>query len=203
MFQDAFDKLELEEIAIILDRVNSEIEGVDFDPVNTVIMAVDMPFYPGYRFLDIADHTNSPPTQRFVLLSDERFSVLNFSNEPIYALNRELPIKLSKDPVLDYMRFFFAYVRGRHGRFLVVEYVDDIAWKDDPPPPARKAIGKMLKPLKLTNKDGEPFQTETTMVFKDSLFSATITATPEGMVSLTDEELLIEDMPVLDDVFGQ
>ena len=66
-----------------------------------------MPFYAGYKFLDITDHTNSPPTQRFVLLSEDKFSVLNFANEPIYALNRDVPITLDQDSVLEYMRFFF------------------------------------------------------------------------------------------------
>jgi hypothetical protein len=41
------------------------------------------------------------------------------------------------------------------------------------------------------------------MIFKDSLFRSTVQVAPDGMVSLTDEELVVEDMPVVDDLLGQ
>ena len=41
------------------------------------------------------------------------------------------------------------------------------------------------------------------MMFKDSLFKSDVTVQDNGVVSLQNEELLIEDMPVLDDTFGQ
>jgi len=204
MYQEAFKKLELDEIATILDKLNPDIEGSVFDPVETTILAQDISFYPGYRLLDIADHAAMPPLQRYALYSTSDFFILNFSNEPIYALNQRLPITLNKENVSDYVRFFFTYVRGRHGRFIICENVDDIAWKEDPPPSARKAIGQMLVPVTLKETDHEgSFILEATMVFKDSLFKSQVKIGPTGLVSLSDEELLVEDMPVLDDVFGQ
>lgn len=204
MFQEAYTKLELAEVATILDQVNPSFDGAEFDPVETTIMAVDMSFYPDYRFLEIANHSVSPAMERFVIYNPEKFTVLDFSNEPIYALNKETPINLNEDNVVEYVRFFFTYVRGRHGRFLIAEGVDDINWKEEPPPAARKAIGKMLKVLNITEKaeDGS-YKLQTTMMFKDSLFKSDVNVTSDGSVSLTEEELLIEDMPVLDDTFGQ
>lgn len=204
MFQDAYTKLELAEVATILDQLNPEFDGAEFDPVETTIMAVDMSFYPGYRFLEIENQSVSPAMQRFVIYSPEKFTVLDFSNEPIYALNRESPITLNDDNVIEYVRFFFSYVRGRHGRFLISESVDDIQWKEQPPPAARKAIGKMLKILTVKEKTPEgTYQMNATMVFKDSLFKSDVHVSTDGSVSLVNEELLIEDMPVLDDTFGQ
>lgn len=204
MFQDAYTKLDLAEVATILDQVNPDFDGAEFDPVETTIMAVDIPFYPGYRFLEIANHSVSPAMERFVIYSAEKFTVLNFSNEPIYALNKEIPISLNDDTVIEYVRFFFTYVRGRHGRFLISEGVDDIQWKEEPPPAARKAIGNMLKALAIKEKgDDGSYKMDATMMFKDSLFKSDVNVTPDGSVSLVNEELLIEDMPVLDDTFGQ
>lgn len=204
MYQEPSTKLELDEIAIILDKLNPEFDGSIFDPVETTILAQSVSFYSGYRLLDIADHAAIPPLRRFALYSDTDFFVLNFSNEPIYELNQKLPISLNKDNIADYARFFFTYVRGRHGRFIIIESVDDIAWKEDPPPSARKAIGQMLTPIILENvdKDGS-YQLSATMIFKDSLFKSKIKIDSKGFVSLSDEELLVEDMPVLDDTFGQ
>lgn len=203
MFKDAFEKLELADVATVLDRLNPEFQDVDFDPVETTIMAVELPFYPGYRFLEVSNHTVFPSLQRFVLYTDDDFMILDFTNDPIYALNKKLPIQLNEDSVLDYVRFFFTYVRGKHGRFLISETVDDIHWKDEPPPAARKAVGKMLQPIEIKSSDGGTYHMEATMVFKDSLFKSDIYVSSDGSVTLKDEELLIEEMPILDDVFGQ
>jgi len=204
MYQEAFTKLELAEVATILDKLNPELEGTVFDPVETTILAQKTSFYPGYRLLDIADYGSVPAIRRFILYSAEDFIILNFSNEPIYALNQKLPIKLTVENISDYVRFFFTYVRGRHGRFVITESVDDINWKEDPPPSARKAIGKMLLPIVVDHTDNAgDYILKATMVFKDSLFKSNIKVEPNGFVSLNDEELLVEDMPILDDTFGQ
>ena len=203
MYQEAFTKLELAEVATILDRLNPEFDGTVFDPVETTILAQDVPFYPRYRLLDIADYAAVPALRRYVLYSEDDFLILNFTNEPLYALNQKLPIKLTENNVPDYVRFFFTYVRGRHGRFIITESVDDINWKEDPPPSARKAIGKILFPVTLERTEDGVFYLKACMVFKDSLFKSDIKVEANGFVALSDEELLVEDMPVLDDTFGQ
>lgn len=204
MFQEAFEKLDLAEAATILDRVNPLLDGIDFDPVDTVIMAVDISFYSGYRLLDLINYGAAIPSHRYVVNKDNEDIVLNFTNEPIYALNKNVPIVLNQNNVADYVRFFFMYVRGRHGRFLISESVEDINWREEPPPAAKKTIGQMLRPLRLKDNglDGT-YNMTATMMFKDSLFKSDITVTTGGLVTLSNEELLIEDMPVLDDLFGQ
>lgn len=204
MYQEAFTKLELDEVATIMDKVNPLLEGTLFDPVETTIMAQDIGFYEGYRFLDIADHTVMPVMRCYAIYKPDDVVMLNWTNEPIYALNKRVPIKLNSENVADYVRFFFTYVRGVHGRFIISENVDDIQWKEEPPPSARRAIGKMLAPvtLKETSEQGV-FHLEAYMMFRDSLFKSQVYVQPDGMIQLIDEELLIEDMPVLDDVFGQ
>lgn len=204
MFREAFEKLELADTATILDQVNPLFDGLTFDPVETTVMAIDMEFYPGFKFLDIADHASLPAIQRFVVYSPQKSVVINFTNDPIYMLNRDVPVRLTKDNVEDYLRFFFTYVRGQHGRFLIVESVDDIHWKEDPPPSARKAMGGLIIPVTLNSveKNGT-FKMSACMIFKDSLFKSNINIKPDGFVELDNEELLVEDVPVLDDTFGQ
>lgn len=204
MFQEAFEKLELAEVATILDQTGPLFEGIHFDPVETIVMAVNVPFYPGYRLMDVADYSAMPPTRRYMIYSNKTAAVLNFTNQPIYHLNAAVPIRLDESTVTDYVRFFFSFVRGRHGRFIICENIDDIHWKEDPPPAARKAIGKMIIPVTVKSRAGDgAFHLEATMVFKDSLFKSNIAVKADGTVTLGDEELLIEDMPVLDDTFGQ
>ena len=209
MFKNAFQKLELDDVAIILDAVNDHIDGGAFDPVDTTIMAIDVPFYPGYRFLEISDTSLTPARKRFVIIKSKQANiisdvvVLDWTNEPIYILNQKAPIQLNADNIAEYVRFFFTYVRGKHGRFIVTENVDDINWKEDPPPQARKAIAKMLVPVELKEEKDGNLHLEATMMFRDSLFKADVEVQPNGLVSLSNEKLLVEDMPVRDDTFGQ
>ena len=202
MYQEAHTKIELEEAAIILDKLNPEFEGTVFDPIEATILAQDMSFYPGMRFLDISDHSMHPPIHRYAVYSEEQHFIVNFSNEPIYAFNQSFPISLSEANIAEYARFFFTYVRGRHGRFIITENIDDIAWRDEPPPSARKAISQMLIPITLNNADDQGYHLVACMVFKDSLFKSKITVDSKGFVTLSDEELLVEDMPILDDTIG-
>lgn len=203
MFQDAFVKLDRLEIETVLEEINPALSGVKFRAGNVIALGQDLPFYPGYRFLDLADHESMPPRRRFVVFKPGHVVVLNWTNEPIYALNDRVPIELDAERVTSYVRFFFTYVRGRHGRFIITENVDDINWKEEPPPAARKAIGKMLEPLRITETTDDGYTLLARMMFKDSLFRSNIHVRANGLVNLSGEELMIEDMPVLDDTFGQ
>ena len=203
MFKEAFEKLDLAEVATLLDRLNPLMQGTNFDPLETTITAVKTSFYQGCRLLDIADYTAMPATRRYAVVGPKKAMILNFTNDPIYALNQDIPLKLNENSIADYVRFFFGFVRGRHGRFIIAENIDDIHWKEDPPPQARKAIGKMVVPVTLLNHEEGVWRLQATMMFKDSLFKSDVTVQDNGVVSLQNEELLIEDMPVLDDTFGQ
>lgn len=204
MFKDAFKKLEGDDAAALLARVNPVLDFADFNPVSASVLTHDLPFYPGYQFVEIADHTHSPAKVACAIYKDNDIVPITWNNEPLYALNDRAPIVLNDQTVTEYVKFFFMYVRGRHGRFLIAENVDDIDWREDPPPAARKAIAGMLVSTSIASRteDGS-YILKASMIFRDSLFAATITVTPEGHVALSDEELLVEDMPVMDDTLGQ
>src|SRR5690606_6684391 len=135
--------------------------------------------------------------------NSDDITVLNWTNEPVYHLNVRVPILLNEDTIGLYVKFFFTYIKGKHGRFLIIDNPDEIEWKDEPPPAGRKALAKMIEPLSLTaqDKDGT-FHLQASMIFQDSLFAAKISVTPDRQVTLYDEELLVEDIPVRDDVTG-
>ena len=204
MFQDAYKKLDEKAAEDLLKKINPKLDISPFDPKTTQVMTYDLSFYPGYKFVEMTDHSISPPVQAMAIYKDEDIHILNWSNEPFYTLNAKVPIHLNEDNVAKYVKFFFTYVRGRHGRFLIAETVDDIEWKDDPAPAARKAIGKMLDDIRISARDEDgTFHLNAHMMFKNSLFQSTIVVKPDGSVSLMDEELLVEDMPVIDDTLGQ
>jgi hypothetical protein len=130
--------------------------------------------------------------------------VLDWGNAAIYKLNKSVPIALNEETMVDYIRFFFTYVRGSHGRFIVIDSVDDIDWKEEPAAAGRKALGKMIEPLRLKAQQADGTNIFIlSIIFKDSLFQAEAHLAPDGSLSLRNEELLVEDIPVADDLFGQ
>jgi hypothetical protein len=203
MFHEAFVKLDETRAGEVLKVLSPHLDGVDFSPGTAILMSYDPLFYPGWQFIDVADYSYVPSVRRFAMMNDDKVYVLNWTNEPIYRLNEEAPLKLDPVSVTEYVRFFFTFVRGRHGRFLITETVDDINWKEEPPPAARKAIGRMLFPLEAEQNDSGDYIIKACMMFKDSLFKSDINVKRDGVITISNEELLIEEMPVLDDVFGQ
>ena len=59
----------------------------------------------------------------------------------------------------------------------------------------------MLHPVTVLNQDSDgTYNLEAFMVFKDSLFRTLIHVKPNGEVAMSDEELKIEGMPIIQDV---
>lgn len=195
-----FKKLNAKEVRETLAQIGDAAEISQFLPDRTVVMAQNLAFYPGYRMLDISDMTEVPERRIFVVAAEKGgHIVLNYSNEPIYGLNESAPIRLDSGVVYDYVRFFFQYVRGPHGRFILAESLDDIKWQEEPPLNARKAISKMLTPLTLIERKPDGYILESSFVFRDSLIKAKLDVDKDGIIRMFDEEIVIEDMPVMDD----
>jgi hypothetical protein len=204
MFQDAFSKCDRLEVDTFLGAINPLLDGSPFSPETATILSVPLRFYPGCRLLDIADHTGIPARRVFAVVDAHGTPhMLDWTNETIYRLNQTIPLTTDDRSILDYVRFFFAFVRGRHGRFQIVDTIDDIVWREEPPAMVRKTLGGFIEPLKLigTESDGSPVL-NARLMFKDSLFKARVHVGPNGQVTLKDEELVIEEIPVQDDVIG-
>lgn len=204
MFKDAFIKLDPVQAARMVTLINPSLD-ITFDPDTTGVMIHNLSFYEGYFIAELSRHDQYPPVVRIAVCNDKgEVHALNWGNEVIHKLNSTLPITLNEETMMDYVRFFFTYVRGSHGRFLIIDNVDDIDWREEPAPAGRKALGKMIEPLnvKRREKDGTVVFI-CSIVFKDSLFQAEAHLKPDGHILMTNEELLVEDIPVADDVLGQ
>ena len=207
MFQDSFVQIEHGDAAKILDVLNPLLDGSPFDSALARILSHKLSFYDGYDLVEVTNYDVNPPRRVSFVYKDgdePEVHILNGTNEPIFALNEKVPLTITSENVYLYARFFFHYVRGRFGRFLIVENVEEIDWKEEPSPAGKKALSKMIMPLTLTSStDNKDFYLKASIVFKDSLFESDIHVQSDGAVNLSNQELLVEDIPVLDDTFGQ
>jgi hypothetical protein len=203
MFQDAFVKLEGEESEAVLAAVNPAISGGDYNAKTATVLAHDLSFYKGYKFLDIANYDAMPAFRKFVIYKEGDVVVLDWTNKPLYDLNKRAPIDINEKNITEYTRFFFSYVRGRHGRFIVAETVDDINWSEEPPPAVRKAIGQLLEPVQLVEEhDDGTYKLDICLVFKKALYKTHVSVDKDGIVNIEKEEFLLDDIPALDDTLA-
>lgn len=204
MFKEAFIKLDPIQAARMTETINPFLD-MTFDPATTSVMIHDLSFYEGYFLVELSRHSDHPSVVRTAICDDKgNVTVLNWTKDPIYALNKSVPIRLTPETMPDYLRFYFAYVRGAHGRFLIVDSVDDIDWREEPSASGRKALGRMIEPLHMKRPEKNGIVVfSVCIVFMDSLYQAEAHVAPDGTISLQNQEILVEDIPVADDLFGQ
>ena len=205
MFSNKFTEIKDGEAAALLDKINEQIEGQKLNTASVKILSTDLNYYPSCSFIEVS--SGDPLDKRQIsLLQNNQVNevyILNGTNEPIYKLNAELPIQLNKENVCAYARFFFSFVSGRHGRFLIIDSPDDIDWREEPAPNAKKALCKMIEPLSVISEDDQHFTLKSSIIFKNSIFETDVIVQKDGQITLTRQEILVEDIPVLDDIFGQ
>jgi hypothetical protein len=195
-----WQKLDTEKSARYLLDINPNLEPIPFSADSITIRTQRLPFYKGYELLELTDLSTIPAARKYAIYKPGDATVINWTNQPIYEVNEKAPIQLDERNVVAYVKFFFNYVRGRHGKFQIVEAIDDIRWQIEPPLQGRKVMQEMLAPVSVAGLDsGGTFHLDLYMVFKDSLFRTKVHVKKDGLVSMSGEELKIEGMPVLQD----
>ena len=200
MYHITWTDVDEEDVPRLLADINQEMEDGGFDPSETTIQRHELPFYADLELMLVTDESADPVLEKKVLYSEDKVYILNWTNQPIYTANEEAPIMVNEDLAPLYSKFFFDHVRGRHGRFMIVEDADEIDWSEEPPEEGKKSINDMITPVEVyeTSDEGK-ISMSSYMIFKDSLFKANIHLEKDGMVSLSDEALIVEGMPVNED----
>ena len=200
MYEPQWEEIDPEEMPRLVAQLNRELKDRPFDALSTVGRKASLPFYAEHDLLEITDTATAEPVYtRRVLYGPEGFQIMNWTNGPIYSTNEKAPINVNEDNAALYSKFFFNFVKGRHGRFVIVEDVNEIAWNGSVPDKGKEAIAKILKPVAVTSSEDGKINLLAYMVFKDSLFRANVHVERDGMVSLSDEALVIEGMPITED----
>jgi hypothetical protein len=211
MMNEAFVKMDEKESETYVKALSPSLEHGAFLGDHITVLSQDLAFYPGYRLLDIGDYGVMPPVRKFAVCKKDKngldVHMIDGTPAPIQALNAKGALVLDTLTVIPYVKFYYDYVRGAKGRFQIIQSIDDIQWLEEPPPAARQALGKMIAPMDLIDAAHLPLKADfilkASMIYRDSLFSCHIHVSEAGAVSISDEEMHIEDMPLLDDTIQQ
>jgi len=209
MFKDSFKEMKPNKLESLLSIVNEKLDGSSIDPEKAKALWHPLPFYDGYQFSEIRLKGENPPRLANVIApiddkkwQNENVHVLDGSNKIFYELNESLPIILNDSTIHIYAQFFFSYVRGANGIFHIINSLDDVNWREQPALSGRKALEKMINPVLIKDKSDDGYVLSATIVFKDSLFKSDIIVKNNGMISLSNQEILVEDLPIANSNFA-
>lgn len=120
-------------------------------------------------------------------------------NHWIYQAVEGRSLPDSAEGLMAYVRFFLAtVVSATHGRFLIVENAAGIEWPSGADPQMQMDFAARVTPLEFagTRPDGR-HAFRGTLLFRQALFATTVLVDADWQLELTDEVLLLEDLPIL------
>lgn len=189
----SFTTVPPEKVKLLLEETGNVLEQKGLDVSALKVRVATLPWYDDYKFYVYQDLEQT----RYVLHKPGDVEVMNWTNEIIYRVNGKAPIKLDRKNVIDYAKFFFHYVRGQLGRFIIVEQPEEVAWLDNATSEEMQKVNDRLMAVayKGIGRDSRYLLTAS-VVFKNALFKTNIRVAPDGLMELTDEELLLEDLNI-------
>jgi ATP-dependent 26S proteasome regulatory subunit len=202
--------------------LNKEIETIE--PGLNIKDAYEaiLPFYPDTRLVK-CQLSDKEGNQKIIfgLVRNNIFFRLDFNNGVIYTFNERFGINLNLETVIDYARFFFSFVRGRHGFFNILTAPEDIPVDKDekkyaPNKPdisesldfscltsdkRTETLTELVTPPKLKDQQNPDFfAIDVVILFKNNLFNSVVIIENNGMISLTDERVILENIPLQEQV---
>jgi len=209
-----FQALPPDEARAFLAAIAHDLLPITAPADKTLVQVASPPFYDEYKVYALTDMSLPPPNVRYILYKDGDLHVMNWTNEPIYLVNEHAPIKLDRKTLVIYAKFFFHYVRGQLGRFIIVEKPEEVIWLESATDKEKADVAERLMPVTYKGIGRDNLFTLTaTVVFKNALFKTDIKVAPYemdafdaeagapehftiGQMKLTNEELLLEDLNV-------
>ncbi len=157
-----------------------------------------LPFYEQVVLIRVRDRTWVPENLSIYYLANQgNLTRLDGTSPPIHQTNADAPIRVNDDNVLDYLRFFCFFVRGEDGPFLVSESMDTHGMPTGMDETTHRVIEGTIRPATFEGKNAEGFWLCDAIVFySNALFFSNFAIQPTGMIEMTDDDPLAQDLPV-------
>jgi len=198
----AYQKLEGTKAKKLIDRLTPGWPGSVFDSARTVIHVRDLPFLNGWQLVEASDATALPEKKCIALDNGVECVPVQFDAAFIIDFCRARGLRLDRHTADDYLRFWIEYVRMGAEQFALVENVDDLPWREEPTPQARKSLAKSITPLTLTDSSPSLFKYRACLLFRDALFDSALELTYDGKITVTSRDVIVEDLTVIDPFTG-
>jgi len=195
------------------EQINKALEATSA----TNIRWARLPFYESAMILAVPMGNRRPPNELFVVVSEkDGFAVtLDWTNEPIFRCNEALKWGVSDETAIQYLKFFLFFVRGRLGRFQIVERASELNWLGAANEDVVLSVANYVHPVSM--KKSAPtgmvcfsfacafknalFETDAYLVLSELFYKWPDEKEPRefsaGQFELRNSRLLLEDLPII------
>lgn len=115
-----------EEAAEALSRLAGDAPQFFADSSLLSARAAKLPFYADHRLLELQFERDHGPERAYVLHGPNATHWLDGTSAPVHEVNESEGLALTDGTVEVYVRFFFYFVRGESGPFVLIESDGDI-----------------------------------------------------------------------------
>lgn len=159
-----------------------------------------MSFYADHRLMELEFVHDQGTAKAFALDGPRRTAWLNGSSEPIHDANDAESLVLTDATVVDYVRFFFYFLRADEGAFILIESKDEIGSAqnvgdataepdDEEVVLTLEAARGEVHPLELRGRDSAGrWLLDATVAYDGTLFSTSVAVEPDGEIDMTDDD---------------
>ncbi len=188
-------QLTKENASAVLDKIGNDPHAIVFSKEFTEIAWDELSFYPRFDLYRLVNFATMPSFSMEYISDGKAFLPLDGTANPIYAINDEAPISLTKNNVVEYLDFFFSRVRGSDGDILLIKSPDDMPFLDSLDPAQQKSVRDSFKPLHIEdgNVPGQ-FIVHGTLFYSGCLISAILRVSSDGRLSFIERDMLLRNI---------
>ena len=201
-----WEPCEDEEAAEALSRLASEDPEYFADASLVSARWAGLPFYVTHRLIELHFARDHGPERAFALHGRDDTRWLDGESDPIHETNAAESLALIDTTVHDYVRFFFYFVRGDSGAFVLIETPSDITVIEDDngsfgqdgsaPDMELSAVRKRCESLRSrvaplatrTIDENGRWLIDGSVAFLGMFFAVTLVVPPDGKLDMTDDE---------------
>jgi len=186
-------KIEGENKNELLNRLETELGIIKDVPVE--IFKSSLPYF---KDTFVYHLYYSDTVVKYILGNEDFVNYLDYTNAPIYGIADKNEFVMSPNIVVDYVYFFFDAVKSRHGKFYFPKNSNDIPLCIDTETADEviDTIKSNIQEAKVLEVNQDYIVIEGNCFFKVSLFKTKVKVTSNGQINLSDEELVLEGLPI-------
>lgn len=185
-----------------ISRINAGWGGSPFDDTRTALHARDLSFLQGWCLVEASDATSLPEKKCIALDDGTEAVAIDYNENFIHDFCKARNLRIDRHMASDYLKFWLEYTRIGPERFILVESIDELPWREDPSPVARKYLSATISPLSLQEATPSHFVYKGYILFRDSLFECKFEIGYTGVIRIAERNLLAEELAIIDTFTG-
>ena len=189
----------------ILNELRSDYAGLDGIAENRFeFRRWPLSFYAEFDYYEIKLRQPAGDQSGYFLRKPGETVFLDGNSRALHAVNQRVGLKLEKTEIRDYLFYFCSSIEAEHGRFLIVDAVDDLTFEEEPDEDYLEAIRNAIQPpsfpkTRPAGGDGKEYSIDASVLYSDGLFRSTFVVSADGLVAMENDHEMFTHLPVVKD----